>query len=66
MTLSFSIIRNNWSSSQHNILYNFVPAKAGLKFTIRCLNHAFPKIEGFVPKSQHQVVLYTNNPSGAS
>jgi hypothetical protein len=33
---------------------------------IRCLNQAFPEIEGFVPKSQLQIILYTNNPSFAS
>ena len=33
---------------------------------IRCLNHAFPKIEGFVPKSQLQIIPYSNNPSEAS
>jgi hypothetical protein len=31
-----------------------------------CLDLLFNEIEGFEPKTLHQIVQYTNNPSGAS
>ncbi len=36
------------------------------KVTIGCLYLLFHKIEGFVPKSQQQFVLYINNPPDSS
>ncbi len=35
----------------------FASEMDGWKCLTCCLNHAFPKTEGFVPKSQHQFIL---------
>ena len=39
----------------------YLHLKCMAECSIRCLNHHFANIEGFVPKSQQLFVLYMNN-----